>query len=301
MYKFKNLFCVVFVGMIAVSCNTNETEFGDDESIESVKNYAPVNVHVLDFTTYVGDIPATRANQAAADYADVKTMQLAFYDASTNALVYSDTQLRGDASTYTTFGEFGCSLPMGSYKMVVVGHGSTSAITLNSPTSAEFTADKARETFAYTETINITTTSPVDISAALNRICSKLMLSSTDALPASVKKINVSFSGGGKAFNPTTGLATVNTGLTNNVTIGSTVGSHCEVNSYIFLASEEQTVDVTIDVYGAEDALLFHKIVSGVPLKRNRQTTLSGKIFSASLGGGFTLSTDWLSGNIVTF
>jgi hypothetical protein len=297
----KNIFLAALVGMIVVSCNQEKVEFGNDESNETEKNYAPVNVHVLDFTTYVGDIPATRANQAAADYADVKTMQLAFYDASTNALVYSDTQLRGNTSTYTTFGEFSCSLPMGSYKMVVIGHGSTSAITLDSPTSAEFTADKARETFAYTTTINISTTASVDISAALSRICSKLMLSSTDALPASVKQINVSFSGGGKAFNPTTGLATVNTGLTNNVTINSTVGSHCEVNSYIFLATDEQNVDVTIDVYGAENALLFHKIVSGVPLKRNRQTTLEGKIFSASLGGGFTLSTDWVSGNTVPF
>lgn len=297
----KYFLLAVCVGMIAASCNKSETEFETEENKETANSYAPVNVHVLDFTAYVGDIPATRANQAAADYSGVKTMQLAFYDASTNALVYSDTQLRDDNTTYTTFGEFSCTLPMGSYKMVVIGHGSTSAITLDTPTSAEFSTDKARETFAYTETIDITTTASVDISAALSRICSKLMLSSTDALPASVKKINVSFSGGGKAFNPTTGLATVNTGLTNSVTINSTVGLHCEVNSYIFLATDEQNVDVTIDVYGAEDALLFHKIVSGVPLKRNRQTTLQGKIFSASLGGGFTLSTDWQSGNIVNF
>lgn len=293
---------ILVTSIVAVSCNNDENaEVNGVNNIESANSYAPVNVHVLDFTKYVEDIPATRATEAAADYAGVKTMTLAFYDASTETLVYSHTQLRANASTYTTFGEFSCSLPMGSYKMVVVGHGGESAITLSSPTSAEFTTDKARETFAYTETVNITTTAAVDVSATLSRICSKLYLASTDLLTANVKKINVTFSGGGQAFNPTTGLATVNTGFTNSVSISPHVGSPCNVTSYIFLATDEQTVDVTIDVYGAEDALLFHKIVTGVPLKRNRQTTLSGKIFSSNSGGGFTLSTDWLTGNTIDF
>ena len=302
-YRNENFFfSIIATSFIAVSCsNDNTADINGVNNIESAKGYAPVNVHVLDFTKYVEDIPATRATQAAADYGDLKTMTLTFFDATADTVVYEHTQYRADASTYTTFGEFSCSLPMGSYKMVVIGHGGTTAITLSSPTSAEFTTDKARETFAYTETVNITTTAAVDVSATLSRICSKLRLASTDGLPANVKKVRVTFSGGGKAFNPATGLATINTGLINEVIMSSPVGARANVNSYIFLATDEQTVDVTIDVLGAEDALLFHKIVTGVPLKRNRMTTLQGKIFSTSSGGGFTLSTDWLDTNIIDF
>lgn len=55
-----------------------------------------------------------------ADYDGVKAITLAFFNGTTE--VYKTTQFRADNTTYTTFGEFDCTLPMGSYTMVVLGY-----------------------------------------------------------------------------------------------------------------------------------------------------------------------------------
>jgi len=285
--------------LVAASCSNDNVE-NNIKSEESANGTATVNVHVNDFSKFVEAFTATRASEDASSYDGVKAMTLAFYD-SNGSEVYKTTQLRADNSTYTTFGNFSCDLPMGSYTMVVLGYGSTSEITLTSATSAAYSADKARETFVCTQAVNITTTDAVDLSATLSRICAKLLVRSNDNLTANAKKMNVTFSGGAKEFNPSNGLATSNTGFTNTTELTSTVGDYCLVISYLFLASDEQTMNVTINVYDAEDALLFSKTVSDVPLKRNRATTLRGNVFSSSSTGGFTLSTDWLTGNSVNF
>ena len=47
---------------------------------------------------------------------------------------YSATQLRADASTYETFGEFDLLLPIGSYTIEVLGYANEQAATCNSVT-----------------------------------------------------------------------------------------------------------------------------------------------------------------------
>jgi hypothetical protein len=205
--------------------------------------------------------------------------------------------MRADASTYTTFGHFDLSLPMGSYTMVVLGYGLNDgepAITLTSPTSATFGDYPARETFAYTQAVNITNTNDVTLSATLNRIVSKLKIHSTDGCTENAVNVRTTLSAGGKAFNPTTGLATSNTGFVNTLPIQSTVGNSTNSITYLFLATDEQTVNVTIDVLDAGGNSISHKVVANVPFKRNRQTVLSGSIYSAGVSGDFTVDTSWL-------
>jgi len=52
--------------------------------------------------------------------------------------------------------------------------------------------------------------------------------------------VRITTSGGSKAFNPTTGLATTNTGFSNTVNITTTaVGNVAGPVGYIFIASDE--------------------------------------------------------------
>ena len=89
----------------------------------------------------------TRAAQDVADYNDVNAVTLAFYNGSTE--VEKVTQLKSDGSTYTTFGEFSLSLPMGTYTMVALAYytNEKSVLTLTSPTEASYNT-RARETFS---------------------------------------------------------------------------------------------------------------------------------------------------------
>lgn len=292
----KNFLSIAGMYLLLAACS--------NESVNEVNNDAlvPVKVHVSGFSVSQEELPTTRAVQDVADYNGVKAVTLAFYSGSTEVL--KTTQLKDDASTYTTFGDFDCSLPMGSYTMVVIARGQNEGdvFTLTSPTEAAYTGDHSRETFAYTQVVNITSTSAVDISATLNRIVAKLQVISTDGKTANATNVRMTFAAGGKSFNPTSGLATANTGFANTVPISAAVGSPSNSTSYVFLATDEQKIDVTIDALDVDGAVLFSKTVKDVPFKRNRLTRLTGSMYSNdAVSGSFQLETVWLTDVNVNF
>ena len=296
----KNLFFMAAAALLTISC-TNESVNEVANAQEEQNVQVPVRVHVSGFSVSQEDFPLTRAT-ALADYSDVKAVTLAFYKGTTE--VYKTTQIMGGLAPGETFGEFSTSLSMGSYTMVVIGraYNNGDVLDLTSPTSASYTSEHVRETFTATQEVNVSSNTPLDLTAVLNRIVAKVFVVSTDNRTADVANIRATFSAGGKSFSPTTGLATVNTGFSNTVVGNGTNGTTSEANNYIFLATDEQTVDVTIETLDADGAVLFSKTVNDVPLKRNRTTTLTGAMFSAdATAGSFTLNSDWLTGNNMDF
>ena len=262
----------------------------NEESIGCV----PVRVHVSDFSYSVEDLPGTRSVVSPSSYDNVKVMTLAFYDGMTE--VYSKTQLKNDPSTYETFGDFSCSLPIGSYTMVVIGRGAGNddVFTLTSPTVAGYTSEKVRETFAKTQSVTIAGTAPVDLGEiTLERVVSQLGILSTD-VPAENVKIRATFGGGDKSFNPSTGFAIANTGFTTTSALKE-AGSAIGVGNFLFLASNEEEMDVTIEVLNADDQVLYTRVVEDVPFKQNRLTYLRGALFNGSVSSSFKLETTWLT------
>lgn len=290
----KKLILAAFVLLAAVSCTKDSSnEVSNPQAEQGI--LVPVKVHVGGFSVTQEDFPATRAAQDVADYSGVKAVTLAFYSGSTEVL--KTTQLRGDASTYDTFGEFECSLPMGNYTMVVLAHGKDvdDELVLTSPTQAEYIGGHTRETFAATQTVNITNAEGVDISATLDRIVAKLQVVSSDGRTANATNIRMSFTAGGKSFNPTTGLATSDTGFANTVGISKAVGETTASVTYLFLTSDEQEIDLTIETLDANGDVLFSKTINKVPFKRNRLTKLTGAMYSNdAMSGTFLLNTSWL-------
>ena len=288
---------VAVVALLNLSCSKEKEETGKNAEAK-----VPVIVRVGGFSVSLEDFQATRAEQDVAAYNNVKAITLAFYDGATET--YKTTQYRSDTSTYTTFGEFSLSLPMGSYTMVVLAYGfqDGDVLTLTSPTVAAFTGDHARETFTATQEVEITSTDDaVELSATLSRVISKVQVTSTDSRTANAASVRTTFSAGGKSFNPTTGLATVDTGFSNTVAISSAVGSTSTTTSYLFLVTDEQTMAVTIDVLDSDGNSISHKVVSDVPLQRNRCTILKGSLYSAGATSTFQVETGWLSDTTVNF
>lgn len=278
--------------LLSASCNNDITD-------NNIKEAAPVMVHVNDFSISQEDISETRASISDSN---IKVITLAFYNGSTE--VYKTTQLKDNTSNYTTFGDFSLSLPMGSYTMVVLGYVlyDDDELTLTSPTQAEYTVNAPRETFAATQEVNITSTSAVNLSATLNRIVAQLKVISSDNRTANISKVRMTFSKGGKRFSPTTGLATVDTGFSSTVGIGSDVGAKSGSIGYVFLADEQQTMDVTIETLDAQGNAVYSTVVKDVPFQRNRVTKLTGAIYSnSSLTTSFLIDADWEEAEEVTF
>lgn len=251
---------------------------------------AKVTVSVNDFSITTEDFPT---KDAVAAYTGVKAMTLAFFDAQGNE-IYNTTQLRADNTTYTTFGEFELSLPLGSYTMVMLGYGSEQPITLNGATEAIYTADRVRETFVASQTVNVASTNPLNLNAELSRVVSKVIVRSTDTRTAGVDSVRVTFAAGGKGVNPQTGLASSNNGLSNCVAISTAVGAESSTISYLFLASDQQTMNLTVETIKPNGTVYSTRVIEDVPLQRNKITILSGPMYSTASGASFTVSTAWI-------
>jgi hypothetical protein len=133
------------------------------------------------------------------------------------------------------------------------------------------------------------------LNATLNRVVSMVKVVSTDGRTANATNVRVTMSAGSMSFNPTTGLATDNNGFSNTVNISANVGAASTSGSYIFLYTDEQTMDITIDVLNANGDIISHKVVNNVPFKRNRKTVLTGSLYNASSTSTFSVETTWLT------
>lgn len=298
----KKIFLWASLCLFAVSCS-NETIESDNGVTNAEKVLAPVTVRVNGFSVTQEEMASggtTRAAQTAASYTDVRAIDLAFYSGGTE--VYKHTQLRGDNTTYTTFGEFSCNLPIGTYTMVAIARGyyDGDVFTMTSPTAAGYTSERPRETFCASQSVTVTAAG-ADASVTMNRIITQLNIISTDQISSGVAKIRTTYGGGSKSFDPTSGLATDDNGfsLTNNPAVQD---GHLGICNFAFLATDEETMTITIEALDADNHVLFTKSVPGVPLKRNRQTTLTGAIFTASASSAaFQVETAWIEGNTVNF
>ena len=292
---------ILIAGMILLAASCSNDECGN--FVENNGGYTPVTVSVSGFSVEQGDFSGTTRATAIGSYNGVSFITLAFY-ASNGTEVYKHTQEKGNLEQGETFGEFSTPLPIGSYTMVVLGYVlyDDDSLTLTSPTQAEWTVNAPRETFAATQEVNVTNTTALNLTATLDRIVAQLKVISTDKRTANVEKIRMTFAAGGKQFSPATGLATVNTGSVSTVSAGVAVGERSGSIGYVFLATDEQTMDVTIETLDAQGNTIFSKTVENVPFQRNRKTKLTGAIYSASAAAGsFEVNTDWLADYSDTF
>ena len=292
--KTNHFFLLAAATLIAAGCSVKERR---SECL------APVNVHVNDFSVSQLDYPGTKTTSTVAAYNEVGAITLAFYT-SAGAEQYKVTQLRSTPAAYTTFGDFSLSLPMGSYTMVVIAHTTkeTSPFVLTSPTEAAYTGDHAYETFAYTQAVEISSTSAVELSATLERINAMLKIISSDGKTANANQVRMTLSAGARDFSPTSGLSLTNYGFVNTVGFSATVGNSSTSSTAFFLATDEQTMNVTIDVLDSDGNSVSHRVVSDVPFKRNRITQLSGSLYTNDgVSSSFQLSTDWLTTYSDTF
>lgn len=294
-----------FAGMIllAASCSNDRVESVDNVQVENV--VAPVTVSVSGFSITQEGFSGTRST-AVADYADVKALTVAFYKVDDGSEVYKNTQFRNNLPEDETFGAFSTTLSAGNYTMVVLGYGQgqpNQAITMTSATAATYGEGTVYDTFAATQEVSITNSDAKNLTATLQRIVTALAVQSTDLKPEGVTHMRLTSSGGGKSFNPMTGLATSNTGFVSLLKL-PTDSQMTYSGCFFFLASDEQTINVKIETLdGADGNVLYSKVLENVPLKRNRQTTLRGAVYTNARvsGSSFEISESWLDAHVMSF
>ena len=286
--------------LLAAGCSNERVELAENAVVE--RAVAPVTVRVSGFSISQEGFAWTRGT-AVGTYTGVNVLTLAFYQAD-GSQVFKQTQIKGSMAAGETFGEFSTRLGVGSYTMVVIANGGSNAVALTSPTEATYGENRVLDTFVNTQTVTVSSSAAVSVSATLERVVTALVVQSTDTRPADVTHMRLTYSGGGKGFNPTTGLATSDAGFVNLMDYTGAAGATTASGGFLFLATDEETMDVTIETLDAADGnVLFSKTVTGVPLKRNRQTTLTGAIYSNARvnAGSFEVSDSWISSQSISF
>ena len=282
------------LALLLAACSTDVNNEVNNDTL------VPVTVRVNGFSIAQDDFSSTRT--AVGDYTGLKVLTLAFYDGDTE--VYKTTQTKGSMPAGITFGNFSLDLPLGSYTMVVLGYVlyDDDALTLTSPSQAEYTGGCPRETFSATQQVSVISTTPVNLSANLERIITCLQVISTDGKVANVKKVRMTFSAGGRQFSPLTGLATANTGSVSTVNNSASVGATSTSTGFVFLTADEQTMNVTIETLDASGNTLYSTVVENVPFQRNRRTKLTGTLYpTASATSSFSITTTWNDDHEMSF
>ena len=290
----KKLLFMAGLALLLAACSTDVNNEVNNDTL------VPVTVRVNGFSIAQDDFSSTRT--AVGDYTGLKVLTLAFYDGDTE--VYKATQTKGSMPAGATFGNFSLDLPLGSYTMVVLGYVlyDDDALTLTSPSQAEYTGGCPRETFSATQQVSVTSTNPVNLSANLERIITCLQVISTDGKAANVKKVRMTFSAGGRQFSPLTGFATANTGSVSTVNNSASVGATSTSTGFVFLTADEQTMNVTIETLDASGNTLYSTVVENVPFQRNRRTKLTGTLYpTASATSSFSVTTTWNDDHEMSF
>ncbi len=161
------------------------------------------------------------------------------------------------------------------------------------PLRSKFRRREAQRPFLYSQDLVIENSTPVNLSATLQRIITRLIVISTDPKPENVKDVRIYLSKGGTAFNPVTGFSSADAGFVNTISLNTAVGEITKLRTTLFIAALEDNLDVTLETLDASGTVLNTRMVNAVPFKRNRATFLTGSIFSASGSASFQLETDF--------
>lgn len=130
------------------------------------------------------------------------------------------------------------------------------------------------------------------------RKSSTFIMKPTDTYPKDVKKVQVEVNPGHTpAKNPikfvAAGFTKEELTYVNTVTLpenGSFDGQEIETNVLLPTNTNEQKLNVTIKMLGADDKVLYTRTLNNVPFKMGRVTRAEGNFFDSSVTGSFNFN-----------
>ncbi len=215
------------------------------------------------------------------------------------------SKIEGSPYHTSNFGTFYFLLPTGDYTVVTVGHwnnpdDTTYNLIVSSPTVAAFNGN-ATDCFGNVQSVTISSTSNNLISVTLSRMVAAMNLRSTDRVTQRFDSIRMSLTKGSIQFNPTSGFALSNSGVSQTFRINPEyLGEELRLILYTFLPTNRETADFTFTVFGQQGTPLIERTFVDVTLKRNRKTIATGEVFNG-VANTFRVETSWDTDTTINF
>lgn len=247
--------------------------------------------------TRLAFVPTTadtsRGTVAIGDYFSRLAVQL--FDADGNKVFsQSKTQTVNDDD----FGTLSVGLKAGTYTVVAVGHSSPVTPTIKSTELVQFTAKngiKNSDTFCHYGTVTVAETGGYH-ELRMNRLTAMITFEFTDeTLPANYAGLKIDYTGGSSNFNPSTAQGCTKS---NQSELRFTRSPQYAVFTFPYMAADGN-LKITINALDADQNVLTTKVLTDVPITRNRITHCTGILFGEGnfeikqTAFGITVNPDW--------
>lgn len=246
--------------------------------------------------THLRFIPTTadtRGTVSIGDYFSRLAVQLFDKDGN-KVFIQSKTQTRDDDD----FGTLNVELKAGTYTVVAVGHSSPVTPTIKSTELVQFTARngvKNSDTFCHYGTVTIDEDGGYH-ELRMNRMTAMITFEFTDAaMPDNYAGLKIDYTGGSANFNPSTAEGCTKS---NQSETRENRATQYQVFTFPYLSADGK-LKVTLTALNKDQNVLTTKVLSNVPVTRNRITRCTGDLFNDGdfkihqTAFGITVNPDW--------
>ena len=288
----------ILVGIIAVSailaaltaCTKDDAPDGGARVSIYVNGDSLKDHRTITFACHDISIVAMGADNAAtrATMSEVSMTDLWLFDYIGDELQQTVHQTATDAN----FGTPAINASYGDHTIYfVASRGDTPSIDGN-----VISWTKPSDTFWASRSITIAPATATNQSVSLQRVATRLRLTVTDEIPATLSQLCVTPSHWYYGIDYLTGEATDDRQTERTINVpASYIGTTGQLYANFFSLSPSTAwqTDITLKAKGGDGGVISQIGIADVPLERNRVTNYSGPLFSASRTSSVTADGEW--------
>ena len=195
------------------------------------------------------------------------------------------------SSTDEGFGSVAVTAETGDHSFCFIASRGTGA----SVSGGVITWEKPSDTFWAKSTLTITPTTATSQSVELQRVATKLKITITDEVPATLSKLTITADTWHSGINALTGEPTAAAARTSTINVpASYAGTTGQLITSIFgICGDDYTTDVSVTASDANSKTIASVALDDVPMKRNTTTSYSGPLFSRKPTFSMTVDDSW--------
>ena len=203
------------------------------------------------------------------------------------------------SSTDDGFGSVAVTAETGDHSFCFVASRGTGA----SVSDGVITWEKPSDTFWAKSTFTITPTTATSQSVELQRVATKLKITITDEVPATLSKLTITADTWHSGINALTGEPTAAAARTSAISVpASYAGTTGQLITSIFgICGDDYTTDVSVTAIDASSKTIASVSLVDVPMKKNTTTSYSGPLFTRQPTFSMTVADSWCEDIIETW
>ena len=238
--------------------------------------------------TITFDFPqVTMESMTRGSLADANMTDLWLFDYLDGSLV----QTKHQSSTDNGFGSVAVTADTGDHTFCFIASRGTNPTV----TDGEITWEKPSDTFWQKVTMTVTPQTATAQSVELQRVATRLRISITDEVPATLSKLSITADTWHCGIDAKTGNPTAATDRQASINVPSSyIGTTGQLTASIFgLCSDDYTTNVSVTALDANSQTIASVSLDDVPMCRNTTTNYSGPLFTRQPTFSMTTADAW--------